>query len=323
MSLYIFPAREGFWSEPAIAVAVDQARDAARRIAKGNELVRERRRLKAALETIEQVIRDRCPDPFITEDNAVREIVEVLPVIGTCRLPFLAANSNTPVPNGFFVVPVPFDRNTDWREFGAKPREAPTLPVAVGEGEAGEARPAGAKSRIRDALADARSTGRPVPLGRSRHIEITKALRHFLHRDDGPPFTAQFVYSDGSLSGPITLARLTQRESPATASLTVGLNSCRHFEIDRQIDFYLLRNTEFDRQEAGQYSDQEQLAYDRARALMADYADEALEISLHHTGLEPAAIGFYRALIDVLLAGQRVSVTPTFSPGAPEGEIWS
>lgn len=322
MSLYIFPAREGFWSEPAIAVAVDQAYDAARRIAKGNELVRERRRLKAALETIEHVIRDRCPDPFITEDNAVREIVEVLPVIGTCRLPFLAANSNAPVTNGFLAVPVPFDRDTDWREFGSKPPDAATLTVAASEGEAGEPRPAGAKSRIRDALADARSTGRPVPLGRSRHIEITKALRHFLH--DGPPFTAHFVYSDGSLSGPITLAALTQREtSAATASLTIGLVSCRHFEIDRQIDFYLLRNAEFDRQEAGQYSDQEQLAYDRARALMADYVGDALQISLHHTGLEPAAIGFYRALIDVLLTGQRVSVIPTFSPGAPEGEAWS
>lgn len=322
MSLYVFAAPESFWARLDVATAVDQAENAARRISKGVELHRERRRLDAALDVIDRAVREICSDPVRAEGEAAEELLKLLPQVDAVQLPFRAGAASEDGIGGFVVASIPFAPEAPYAEpEAAMPdRHDPAIGAALeGVGSA----PARSRDLLIQRIEEARHHGRPVPLGSVRHIQITQALRAYLHRDDRAPFSLTLIHKDGSVSDPIALARLPLRERPTPeVEIALGLNSCRHFELDLEVDFYLLRNMEFDRQSQTSFLDQERAAYDRGRELLACYAGNPLKIALHHTGLEPAVIGFYRAAIDVLLEGEKLIVTPKFFPGAEEAESW-
>lgn len=322
MSLYVFPAPEDFWTRPDVATAVDQAENAARRISKGVELNRERRRLDAALGIIDRAVRENCSDPVRAEGEAAEELLRRLPRVGLVQMPFRVGAAPEDGIGGFVVASVPYDPDPPYSEpeLPEPDRQHPAID-AVFE-TAGSAHLRDQNLLVRQ-IEGARRHGRPVPLGSVRHIQITQALRAYLHCDDRPPFSLTLIHKDGSVSDPIALARLPRRERPVPeVEIALGLNSCRHFELDLEVDFYLLRNMEFDRQSRTTFLDQERTAYDRGRELLGRYAASPLKIALHHTGLEPAVVGFYRAVIDTLLEGQELIVTPKFFPGAEDAESW-
>jgi hypothetical protein len=327
VSLFLFPTPRTFWSQPDVASAVDQAHDAARRIAKGVNAGRERRRLGAALQTIERAVRIACPNPRVLTAAEAETALHALPRVGTTRMPFYVGGEGEGTLGGFLLAPIPFQADSTFSPLGPVPSVPPlaltSRAAAHGRETEGGHGHRGTRERLILAIADARADGRAVSLGPARHSEIATAMRTYLHRDAQPAFIQRFVYSDGSLSGPVSLAKLQLRNAPAPyVELALGLNSCRHFELDPIVDLYLLRTAEFDRHEGGSFADQEAFAYGRAQALLQRYADQVLRLRLYHTGLEPAAIGVYRAVIDRLLAGQNLVVTPVHHPRNPDEEEW-
>lgn len=319
MSLFLFPTTRHFWSRPEIVNAVDQAHDAARRIDKAVNVGRERRRLAAALQTIDRAVRAESSNPRVLSIDEAAISLRALPYVGATRMPFYVAPEGDAI-GGFLLAPIPFRTESTFDPAGPS-RSAPvSLPPnrapAPHQADSG-------RGRLLRAIADARRDGRPVSLGQARHGEIALAMRSFLYRDDEPAFVQRFVYSDGSLSGPVSLAKLQRRDAPTpTVELALGLNSCRHFDLDSIVDLYLVRTAEFERQEGGSFAEQETLAYGRTQALLLRYADGVLHLRLYHTGLEPAAIGAYRAVIDRLLAGQSLVVIPVHHPRSPDEEAW-
>lgn len=322
MSLYVFPAPESFWARPDVATAADQAENAARRISKGVELNRERRRLEAAFAVINRTVREFCSDPVLAEGEAAEELLKRLPRVGPVQMPYRVGAAQDDGIGGFVVASVPYDPNPPYAE-PETPEPDPQYPAIDSAPESIGSAPSRDRNLLVQQIEGARRHGRPVPLGSVRHIQITQALRAYLHCDDLPPFSLTFIHKDGSVSDPIALARLPQRERPIPeVEIALGLNSCRHFELDLEVDFYLLRNMEFDRQSRTSFLDQERTAYDRARELLGRYAASPLKIALHHTGLEPAVVGFYRAVIDALLEAQSLIVTPKFFAGAEDADSW-
>lgn len=324
MSLFLFPTTRQFWSRPEIVNAVDQAHDAARRIDKAVNVGRERRRLAAALQTIDRAVRAENSNPRVLSTDEAAISLRALPHVGTTRMPFYVAPEGDAI-GGFLLAPVPFQNESTFDLTGPSHSEPGSLPPNRPPAPHHGADPARRRTRERliRAIADARRDGRPVSLGRARHGEIALAIRRYLYRDDEPAFVQRFVYSDGSLSGPVSLAKLQCRDAPTpTVELALGLNSCRHFDLDSIVDLYLVRTAEFERREGESYAEQETFAYARSEALLLRYADQVLHLRLYHTGLEPAAIGAYRAVIDRLLAGQSLVVIPVHHPRSPDEEAW-
>lgn len=115
------------------------------------------------------------------------------------------------------------------------------------------------------------------------------------------PLYTRFAFRDGSESAPFPLFCLLQIEQPQNLKIIrAALISGRHFELDREVDVCILRNSEMSRGET--IADQERIAFERASAFIQSSLKRmnGLELHLYHTGLEPAVIGVYRAIVESL-----------------------
>jgi hypothetical protein len=308
-----------------VLAAVREAFDASRRIEKEVEPGREIARLGVALHTLEQAVCTQCPSPRLLEGAAAEAAVAGLPRVGPVRLPFSVESTAGGARSGFLVSAVPFSKP----QFSVSRSATPVTKAGIEErdvdlaGTSWGAHEPGPKLVRRIARASSGKAG--VALGNSRHMEITKALRRFLHAADAEEhFKINFIYKDGSMGGDVHLRQMPEREPPSAAvELNAALESCRHFELDATVDFCLLRNADVARREEATFAAQETIAYTAIRARLDDLCgEEGLHLRLFHTGLEPAVVGFYRAVIDSLLAGHRLKVTPVFFPKGEDEELW-
>jgi hypothetical protein len=325
--IYLFPVGEAFWAAHDVDAAVREAAEASRRIDKGLDALRETARLAVALRTIEQAAIANCSNPRILGDSEVGALIAQLSVIGSVRLPFLKPPQLNGIAPGFVLASVPFAEQAE--------RTAQVRISRVKATSAGVAAPLTPKSlpvdkngraRLLESRIQAASMGDDgVALGNCRHVDITTTLRSFLHTSDAAaPFCIRFIYKDGTIGGSVRL-----RELPTCAPRQFGVRinaaveSCRHFDLDSRIDIYVLRNSDVARRDDARIADQEALAYGHARQLLSELCGTAgLHLHLFHTGLEPAVIGCYRAVIDGLLAGLPLKVTPVFFSQGKDEEPW-
>jgi hypothetical protein len=151
----------------------------------------------------------------------------------------------------------------------------------------------------------AMEAGDPVPITNVRHEDITRVFHRFVV--GGRAAAVRVLYADGSEARPFRFGRLGRADpwSP-TRVLHVGLISVRHFEIDPQADEYWFRNAEVPSKVSQAEADEwcYQATVSRLAALKLAYPGERLEVRLYHTGLESAVIGFYRAVVDELIAAR-------------------
>lgn len=328
MNAYRFEIGSGLSTCAELKDAASQILDAVRRLAKEVNPERERNRLAVAIGAIERLVRESDPHPRVISGVELQKAIDGLPVLGSVRLPFCIPD-HTGLGSGregYFLSLIPFgDRPVtldSWLNHHARQSSHRTTGVTVGSpASTADEKDNRLEARIRRAGND----GRAVALGRSRHSEITKALRSEVHTAQSlAPFFLHFIYPDGSLSGPIQLRALPVRNRPSTGvQFNIGLESCRHFTLDRNVDYYLLRNAEVKRREALDFHEQELLAYKRASRLLNTIVGESgTHIRLYHTGLEPAVVGTYRAIIDVLAQGRPLVVTPIFFEGGKDQSSW-
>ena len=117
------------------------------------------------------------------------------------------------------------------------------------------------------------------------------------------PIYLRIAFQDGSEGEPFPLFCLPKRDqSKDLYAIHAALISSRHFELDAEIDICILRNAELSRSEDETFADQERIAFRRAKKTFESFIRRSFgaEIHLYHTGLEPAVIGTYRALMEIL-----------------------
>lgn len=149
---------------------------------------------------------------------------------------------------------------------------------------------------------------------------LAEALRKFV--DAGlasRAVEARVQYQDGSSARPLHLASLNfSPEMPDDRHrvMRVTLLSVRHLEMDVDVDGAWLRNREISvSRPAGQT---DELAYQASLRQLRDLTvRQPLALHMYQTGLPPANVGFYRAVIDHnrLGSGQPVAVFPWYYQG--------
>jgi hypothetical protein len=149
---------------------------------------------------------------------------------------------------------------------------------------------------------------------------LAEALRRFAGAESGQQHVeAPITYRDGSSARPFPLraVQMSDREpDDGREVLRMTLLSVRHFDMDCEVDGAWLRNREISLPRAAALTDE--LVYQQSiQQFTLVSADEPVTLHLYQTGLEPANIGFYRALVDHhrQQRGHAVAVVPYYFAG--------
>ena len=152
------------------------------------------------------------------------------------------------------------------------------------------------------------------------HEVTTEVLAEFVTCAEGEePGVIRVVYADGSEARPFPLRCLPPAKtgSEPEVLLKAALMSMRHLEIDPLVDFAWFRNREVSQTRALADSDAFCFEYSQKQfaELRAVYRGKRLTLHLYHTGFEPAALGFYRALTLTLQQERWITVVPHYFRG--------
>jgi hypothetical protein len=193
-------------------------------------------------------------------------------------------------------------------------RKAPPSPAAVWEAPPGVRGAQAVEKRFADQLEEALQSPespRPfIPSGVS-NVVLTNSLREYVGRP-GSRVDAPAEYKDGSRARHLfplrSLKFLPSPRGPFDLSVKFALLSIRHTEMDVVVDGAWLRNVQISQQRAAAETDD--LVYKISREQLAELTANGKRVmmEMYQTGLQPAVVGFYRALVDHLLA-QPGSVT--------------
>lgn len=164
------------------------------------------------------------------------------------------------------------------------------------------------REQLREAIRDVRE-GRPgaVNFSNQPHNVITDVLHEFVYSEpaqtDGPLYI-QVIYTDGSQAEPFPVRCLPRRADLASLRgsqpLRVALMSMRHLQMDHDVDMAWFRNREVSKSRT--FAETDALCHLQTRKQLQEARGEgALRIHLYQTGLQPAVIGFYRALVEELM----------------------
>jgi hypothetical protein len=154
-------------------------------------------------------------------------------------------------------------------------------------------------------LAATRKLEDPVPIspsGVANRVLTDSLWTYAKQTPKSVPVLAPITYRDGSKARPFPLRGLdlVDDKEPTARVRTFSLLSIRHVELDAEVDGAWLRNTEISqRRPAG---DTDELAYQESVRQIERLCgvDEPTTIVMHQTGLEPAIVGFYRAVAERL-----------------------
>lgn len=384
------------WETQEVRLAVEQAKDAARRIGKKVDIRQERIRFSRACESIENMARKNADSYFEIEGREAFEFMKYLPMEGEISLPFISSLELESMANkvkigerrlrkdsGLVAFPVSFGDppdalklEADHSDNGRKPPDFSECSVtleAVVDDEV--------LHRFHKDLRVALEKNECLGMGGYRHETFVKGVREYLNvryqkfetrkerltkevpdeeaiakreaklgyrlkklflawllPKDVPKKTISFLrekrvpvpvepvllriaFLDGSEGEPFPLFCLPMTEKPSgLKTVRAAIISARHFELDSHVDLYVLRNSEFSRREDESFADQERLAFTKAKKVFSSFITKkpGTKIYLYHTGLEPAVIGTYRAIVEILRWPEnrgRLVVTPKLFHG--------
>lgn len=173
--------------------------------------------------------------------------------------------------------------------------------------------------RLRLQIENALKSGEKVNFSDQPHEVNTEILAEFLHYEGSAAMNkVRVVYADGSEAKPFPLRSLVKPESitiPSASTqdgvieLKFALMSMRHLELDPFVDRAWYRNKEVSVTRPLAETDDYcfQYSMNELDELREVYAHEIsagtrLLLRMFHTGFEPAALGFYRAVVKELSA---------------------
>jgi hypothetical protein len=140
--------------------------------------------------------------------------------------------------------------------------------------------------------------GAPLNLSAPLHRETTEALHRLVHLPAGKQ-QLKVIYRDGEPGRPFPVGGLSWPsggESWVSGMPTfhLGTLSFRHVDYDRFVDVYLLRDRETRHLTDGQIDER---AFRRMQLLLeSSVFDGPCQMVVFQAGLEPLAVGLYRAL---------------------------
>lgn len=187
--------------------------------------------------------------------------------------------------------------------------------------------------RLEAEIEEALPTGGKVNMSNQPHEISTEVLGQFVRSCTGQtPGRVRIIYADGSEAKPFPLRILPIESESALINpveISVALMSMRHLELDPVVDWAWYRNKEVSQTRPLAESDDFCFQYSlrQLTELRAAYSGQTLMLKMYHTGFEPAAIGFYRA-VAVTLMRQRgwLRVVPHYFRGgtrfAASKTIW-
>jgi hypothetical protein len=187
------------------------------------------------------------------------------------------------------------------------------------------------KARWHDQLkAAAANEGQPlVPSGVNNQV-LSEGLRDFVAAEHGQqPVYARVVYRDGSEARPFPFRTLRMKDHADSnlRVIRVSLMSMRHPEMDATVDAAWLRNRQVSL--ARPAAETDGLVYETSRIQLRNLASGGrICLRVYQTGLEPAVMGFYRAVTEHLLVQPRsIEVVPNFHQPREdcyqEGKPWA
>jgi hypothetical protein len=182
-------------------------------------------------------------------------------------------------------------------------------------------------------IEEALPTNGKVNMSNQPHEVSTEVLGQFVRASAGQvPGRVRVTYADGSEAKPFPLRILPVNSAPAPANpveISVALMSMRHLELDPMVDWAWYRNKEVSQTRPLAESDEFCFQYSlkQLTELHDAYAGHALVLNMYHTGFEPAAIAFYRAVAMTLMRQRgRLRVVPHYFRGgtrfAASETIW-
>ena len=186
-------------------------------------------------------------------------------------------------------------------------RKPPPPPAAVWKAPPGMRGTQAVEKRFSDQLKEA--IGDPehprpfVPSGVS-NVVLTNTLREFVGRG-GARIDVPAEYKDGSRAKHLfplrSLTFLPSPRGPFDLTVRFALLSIRHTEMDAVVDGAWLRNVQISQQRAAAETDD--LVYQISREQLTELTrgEKRVMMEMYQTGLQPAVVGFYRALVDHLL----------------------
>ncbi len=157
-------------------------------------------------------------------------------------------------------------------------------------------------------MEEALRNNEPVSFGnQAPHDVITEALNHFVFVPAERPLTPanlRVAYSDGSEAEPFPVLCLHQLPEssvePGASQLRVSLMSMRHFELDPEIDLCWFRNREVSQTRT--LAETDAFCYNATLNQIEESLKQgSVYLQMFHTGFEPAVLGFYRGLVQMLL----------------------
>jgi hypothetical protein len=226
-------------------------------------------------------------------------------------------------PNGI-VVPLVLPLELGVRAFadGADPALPPATAVPIREDLRGRRLvQARFEEQLDTALQHPGETRRSTlsPSGVHNRV-LTEVLRKYVNREGRSPVAVPVVYRDGSsASAPFTFRSLDLADhlsdlGASDISLRFTLLSIRHTEMDPVVDGAWLRNAEVSRPRPAAQTDD--FVYQRSVEqldVLTQRGSRKARLHIFQTGLETAVVGFFRAVVEFLVAHPgRLEVVPMF-----------
>ena len=207
-------------------------------------------------------------------------------------------------------------------------RIAADLPPIVVD-ETHRSLPQSLRAEIRRAMAQ----GGAVNFSNPTHNVIAEVLHEFVYRrGDEAEVAIRVVYSDGSEAESFSLRCLSRRPREEVRPLLelpplrAALLSMRHLDMDAEVDMAWFLNQEASRPRS--FAETDAFCYERALEQLTQLKGD-VQLHLYQTGLQPAVVGFYRALVEWLKERQSdppcLVVVPRYyrrSGGYAEGRPW-
>ena len=186
-------------------------------------------------------------------------------------------------------------------------------------------------ARTHRQIQQALRTGEPLAVSYLRHEVFVEAIREYLFKKGRmDQVNLRIVYNDGGVGRPFPLFCLAKRQRPKNLyQMKVGSISMRHAALDLATDGYLIQNIMISKRKLSS-AEQEDYAFRQTSHFLSDFVDlvkhkrleelfkeirfkylwnvlklegkksKGCELHIFQTGLVPATVGIYRAVVKFL-----------------------
>ncbi len=156
----------------------------------------------------------------------------------------------------------------------------------------------GQEANISSEIEKAILQNRSVNFSNLTHIVITKILHKLVYSSSDRSFRdIRVVYNDGTEADPFPIAsrpRSLNNQELSWPDLRASLVSMRHLEQDFEVDMAWFINQQASRPRS--FAEADRFCYEQSLQLL-DQLEKPARVHLYQTGLQPAVVGFYRALV--------------------------